>query len=239
MADEKNIYKHAFWLYGVIIGLAIKEALEITIPHLINPSRLAMELAQNHQQFNFPHPQYSLYPELLRLTVFLALVIRFYLGSAYYFGTAYDADDADKKYQKKSYGVDFVFGFMHFIGFVVLALTIDIHTTPFQWFGYAVAFILLYDFVWYVFSYRQDTSDLIFWWMVVNGVNCLGSAVLYLIVERQTGDTIKAEIWALWPVLLVSGFDIGWMMIKRPFFELISEKAPRARKNNSPEPPTV
>lgn len=226
MSDEKFIHKHAFWLYGVLVGLAIKQALETSIPHLIAPARLAAEFARTGQALNFPHTE-LFYPEILRLTVFLALTIRFYFGSVYFFGTAYEAENADTKYSQKNYGSDFIFGFLHFISFVILALTIDLHSSPVHWFVYVVAFILLYDAVWYGFTYKQATSKLIFWWMLVNVGNALFSAVLYFIIDRSTHNPIWAEIWALWPVLIVSVFDIGWMMNKRPFFAPIARTAPR------------
>ncbi len=226
MTDEKAIHKHAFWLYGVVVGLAIKEALETSVPHLINPARLAEELARSGQRLNFPDAEIGLLPEILRLAVFLALTIRFYFGSAYFFGTAYEADDADTKYHKKNYGVDFIFGFLHFISFVILALTIDLHTSPVQWFVYTVAFILVYDLFWYGFSYKQATSKLIFWWMFINLLNALASAFIYSIIERNSKNIITAEFWSLLPVLIVSIFDIGLMMNRKPFFKPIGKIAP-------------
>jgi hypothetical protein len=226
MAEDKALYKNAFWLYGVIVGLAIKEALETTVPHLMN----IPELSVAGQQINFPHPQYSYYPEFLRLIVFLALIIRFYLGSAYFFTIAHEADSSNAAFKEKygeiesrRYGLDFVFGFVHFLGFIILALTIDLHHTPVRWFDYAVVFILLYDALWYAFTFKLDTSGLTLWWMVVNGFTFILCGFIYLAAELSWHDPIRSEIFALWPVLMISGVDIGWMMLDKPFFEPVRD----------------
>ena len=237
MSSDKVIHKHAFWLYGVLLGLAIKQAIETTIPHLISPERLPAQIARAGGIIHFPHPDTGfrdtgIYLEILRVTIVMALVIRFYLGSAYYYGKAYEASDADEKYPKKNYGVDFVFGFIHFLAFLILALTIDIHTAQIRWFPSVVGFILIYDFFWYASSFKQDTSELLVWWMMINGINALFSTVLYLIVERATDSVIKAEMWALIPVLIVSAFDIGWMMLDKPFFDPIKNTLTRRRRND-------
>ena len=112
VVDDKAIYKHAFWLYGVIIGLAIKQAFEAVVPHWIHPSA------------DLPHVDYTLYLELLRFFTFLFLTIRFYLGSAYYFGLVHEAANADQEFPRRNFATDFVLGFLHFLGFVLLALTI-------------------------------------------------------------------------------------------------------------------
>lgn len=216
----------------MIVGLAIKEALEATVAHFINPYRLADELNHIGQQINFPHSEISLYPEAMRLTVFLALIVRFYFGSAFFFGAAYESDDADDEYPRKNYGMDFIFGFIHFISFVILALMIDMHTAPVWWFPALVAFILVYDVFWYISSFGQTTREMIFWWMIVNLINASVSAAIYLGLRNSLG-VIRAEIWAMWLVIAVSIVDIGFMMMKRPFFSPLIDMAPRRK----PKPP--
>lgn len=217
-----------------MVGVAIKEALETSVSHFISPDRLIAELNHLGEKINFPDSEIGLYPEAIRLTVFLALIVRFYFGSAYYFGAAYEASTSDRDYPTKNYGVDFVFGFIHFTSFVILALIIDIHTVPVHWFPHLVGFILVYDIFWYAFSFRQSTSKLVFWWMIVNLINASISAVVYLTIEYKYKDVIKAEIWALWIVIAVSVVDIGLMMMKKPFFHPLSKIAP----HDAPPPTT-
>jgi hypothetical protein len=228
VTEQKAIHKHAFWLYGVVVGLAIKSALETSVPHLINPSRLSRELYRAGELVPFDHTHIS-YPEIVRLGVFLALIIRFYFGSAFFFGEAYEGDNAEQEYPKKNYGLDFIFGFLHFCLFFVLALTIDIHTSPVYWFPVLVGVILVYDLFWYGFSFTQDTSSLIFWWTVVNLLTALAAGLVYVLISGGTQNPLRAELWALWLVAIVSIVDIGLMMIKKPFFEPITRISPRTK----------
>jgi hypothetical protein len=211
VVDDKAIYKQAFWLYGVVIGLSIKEALDSVVPHWVHPSAQTV------------HIEHALYLEILRLFTFLFLTIRFYLGSAYYFGIAHEADDVAKEFPKRNFATDFVLGFLHFLGFVLLALTINVHTEPVRLFPLAIVFVLGYDVFWFLFTIKLDTTVLIKWWAIVNGVILVVCAVIYLLVERITQNPMRAEIWALWLVFVSTLFDIGWMMQKKPFFEPIRD----------------
>src|SRR2546427_5006989 len=87
MAVHKPLHKHAFWLFGVLVGLAIKDALEATIPHLVDFAHIQEFLTA--QQLRQPQAYYSFYPDLARLVLFLILIVRFYVGSTYYFGDVY------------------------------------------------------------------------------------------------------------------------------------------------------
>ena len=210
MVDDKAIYKHAFWLYGVIIGLAIKQGFEAVVPHWI------------HGVPGLSHENHGLHLEILRFFTFLFLTIRFYLGSAYYFGLVHESADADKEYPKRNFATDFVIGFLHFIGFVFLGLTISVHS-ELRLFPLAIVFILGYDLVWFFMTFKFDTSDIIKWWAFVNGVILAVCGFLYLGIERFTGSPQIAEIVALWLIFGSTLADIGWMMQKKPFFEPIRE----------------
>jgi len=171
-----------------------------------------------------PHSVRSLYLELLRFFTFLFLSIRFYLGSAYYFGIAHEADSAATQFPKKSFATDFVLGFLHFSGFVFLALTINVHSVePHRLFALGIVFILGYDVFWFFFTVKLDTTDLIKWWAAVNGVIVAVCVALYLLVEKLTSSTERAELWALWVVFMTTLLDIGWMMQRKPFFEPVRD----------------
>src|SRR5919205_1649506 len=140
MAEEEGIHKHAFWLYGVLVGIAIKHALDGTIPHIFDPSHIQTQLTP--AQLTLPQSQYNFYPDLGRLVVFLILIIRFYLGSAFYFsdihnsGADYSSTDPDPAESPlvTNYALDFICGFVHFLVFVILAMNVDVHTKPLFWF---------------------------------------------------------------------------------------------------------
>lgn len=210
MVDDKAIYKHAFWLYGVIIGLAIKQAFDGVVPHWIHPVP------------EQSHLEHSLYLEILRFFTFLFLVIRFYLGSAYYFGLAHEAESAERDFPKRNFATDFVLGFLHFLGFVFLGLTINVHS-DLRLFPLAVVFVLAYDLFWFFMTIKLDTRSLIKWWAFINGIILAVCMAIYLGVEKVTQSSQRAEVWALWVVFLTTLFDIGWMMKKKPFFEPVRD----------------
>jgi hypothetical protein len=224
---EKSIHRHAFWLYGVLVGVAIKEALETGVSHLVNPDRLTHDLTHLQVAINFPDSQVGLGPEIIRITVFLVLIVRFYLGSAFFFGAAYESETAGEIFPITNYAADFIFGFIHFVSFVILALLIDIHITPIHNFPYLVGFILIYDIFWCASSFRRSTVKLIVWWMLVNVVTALSGAVIYLILEFRYGNVLMAEKYAFCLVIIVSLLDIGLMMAKRPFFQPLGKIIPR------------
>ena len=171
--NQNRAVQHAFWLYGVIVGLALKSALETSVPHLINPPRLITELLRAGEQVPLQHALLS-YPEVLRLGIFLALTIRFTTGSAFYFAEVWESASADIDYPRKNYGLDLILGFVHFLFFFCLALTIDFHTSPIHWFPLFIGIILIYDAIWWGFSFRLSTGKLLFF---VDGNKCYHCAV--------------------------------------------------------------
>ena len=234
--SESSIHKHAFWLYGVLVGVAVKEALETGVAHLVNPERLPAELKLLGLPIHFPDSEIGLWPEIIRLTVFLVLIVRFYFGSAYFFGAAYESNTAKDEFPNTNYAVDFVFGFTHFVAFVILGLLLDIHTTPIHHFPYLVAFILVYDVFWYAASASRSTGKIIFTWMLVNVLTALIGAVTYLVLEYKYQDVLRAERCAFYLVIGISLLDIGMMMARRPFFQPFGKIFPVDLPHE--EPPT-
>src|SRR5258708_36586817 len=110
MNTSEGLRKQSFWLYGVIVGLAIKESLETVVRHLISPP---------------PGLLHDTLPESSRLLVFLFLIIQFYLGAVWYFDEVYENPETAKDYTDKNYAVDFLFGLIHFLFFFAWALSID------------------------------------------------------------------------------------------------------------------
>ena len=234
MAAHKPLRQHAFWLYGVLVGLAIKAGLEGALPHIIQFNNLAEVLTQ--QQLARPEAQYGFYPDLVRLILLLILIVRFYLGAAYFFGDIYpdkepsaeptsEQTGAETNDEKTNYALDFISGFAHFLAFVILGLTIDVHTTRVSWFPVVLCFILLYDALWWVFSLPYNkTRRIIKWWAIVNAVNVGASLVIFLALLIFGVSNINAELWAYSMVLFVSAYDIGAMLKGRPYFQSIKQQ---------------
>jgi len=75
----RKLHEKADWVFGVLVGLAIREALVDMLPQLA-PSWFS------HQAGRGVTPQLAL--EFWRLLLFLLMILRFYLGSVVFFGDA-------------------------------------------------------------------------------------------------------------------------------------------------------
>ena len=200
---REHIYKQGFWLYGVIVGLAVKEALSNVIPHIFMLSS------------NDP---WAFVPESLRFLVFIVLIIRFYLGSVIFFEEAYFSEDANKRYPNKNFSIDFLFGFVHFLFFFVLAVSIEIHEQPKEIFPLMLAVILLYDSLWYLACKENDTRDLIKTWAFMNIVTLMLCLSAYFMTLYIHGDPLRAEEAAFGFILLMSAIDLAEMTTQRKIF---------------------
>lgn len=141
----RDMHTDALWLYGTIAALAIEEALSKTMRLFITP------------------PENSSYNRVVhgvRLLVFLVVLTHFYLGSAFFFRTAY-ADEAGKNIKRKNYVTDFIFGLAHFVLFFTWAYVIDLQLKPMNLFPILLGVILILDLIWLSVSFPFDTLGLI------------------------------------------------------------------------------
>ena len=129
--DSQEIHKHSFWLYSVIVGLSVEEALRHVLPHV---GELSFEMRG--------YDVYSVVLEFIRLALYLCLVVRFYLGSVKFFSVAHVSAHSTADYPTKNYTIDFFFGLIHFSSFLALSLAID-SKQPYTIFLFWLSFILL------------------------------------------------------------------------------------------------
>ncbi len=201
---QGTLHKHAFWLYGVIAGLAIKEALTVVVPHIL--SCLPPEACSD--------PRYNralAVAELHRLLVFLIVIVRFYVGSAFFFESAHlSLPDIEPR----NYAKDFLSGIFHFVMFFVWAFSIDVLAPRGLWlFPAILAIILFYDILWYCFSHHLRNHNLLIFWLAINIVTLVGGSVLYLVTRSVfTSLPTLAEEVALWVVILASLEDLRVML---------------------------
>jgi hypothetical protein len=207
MAQEEGLHKDAFWLYGVIVGLAIREGLTTFVPHIFTTT-------WNHA--------WAYFSEGFRLLVFLIVIVRFYLGSAKFFNDFYIAPGADARFKHKNFTVDFLFGFVHFLVFFAWAASID------KFGGKAVylypgllTFILLYDIFWFAWSTfkKYHTRRVIGLWAILNFGTFLLSCCTFLVLKfifevKPTAAEQGACVW----VLFVSFLDISQVITRRRIF---------------------
>lgn len=227
-----GLHKHAFWLYGVLIALAIRQALLSVIPDIFK----AFLEPSGHSE--------NLQLESARLFVFLVVTIRFFLGSVSFFEDAYEAEDADTLYPTKNYARDYIFGLIHFLFFFAWSLSIDAEQ-PKRLFPILLAFILFYDVPWYVAGKQYDTKRRMKLWANLNVATLLVAGFVYA-CARLNGQTYGvAQQWAFVPVVIVSVLDTAEIIGKKEIFkkwighiiDLKPQEAPRPANPPAPNPP--
>ncbi|HYT82219.1 MAG TPA: hypothetical protein VEK86_02120 [Gemmatimonadales bacterium] len=220
---KARFHQHAFWVYGVIVGLAIKEALSAVLPHLLEYFRTP------------PASAFASISEAWKLLVFLIAIVRFYIGSGLYF-TEYHSDEVVKSEVNNDgnndaattikstvasnasveggYVTDFLSGVLHFILFFAWSLSINLAPRPEQRFPFTVfeivlGVVLLYDLVWWLVCRGARSKTQVRYWALAN----LATFVLVLVVHLLAFCVFRASIplaegLALIPVFGISIFDI-------------------------------
>lgn len=201
-----GLHKHAFWLYGVIVALAIQKALLAVVPDVF-------AAFQTHPA----HPE-NLRLESYRLIVFLVVTIRFFLGSVAFFEDAYESDDADAVYPIKNYARDYVFGLIHFLFFFAWSMSIDAEG-PLRLFPILMALILFYDIPWYFAGRKYDTKRRMKLWAVLNALTLVLAWALYSTAMAAGKDSRAAQAWAFIPVIVISILDIAEIIGRKEIFK--------------------
>lgn len=186
-------FQHAFWLYGVLVGLSITHALNFAIPEIFAPRS---------------DPPIDPVQLSVRLFVFLTVIVRFYLGSATFFEAAYSQPEAAEKYPKKSFGLDFLFGFIHFVFFFAWAASLDLTSQSPRLFFALLMAILLYDTLWFLACRENDTRRLMKVWTFINFLTVVFALVPYWGIQVSGGSPLVAEYVAYLVVLFVSIVDL-------------------------------
>jgi hypothetical protein len=209
--NQDAILRQAFWLLSVVVGLAISEALKSVFPHML---MLPASKIREHLL------------DVVRLILFLILIIRFYLGAVAYFDNVHFSDPKNTRYPKKSYYLDFLVGLVHFLLFFCLAETIEpvaqvrtleslgltkeeIITDLGHWFNIILGFVLLYDCVWYLLSWKLSTEKALRLWTVLNVAVFILASFSYLGLTYFGVSSITAMIFAYGVIVLVSLIDIA------------------------------
>ncbi len=209
-----KIKREVLWFYGVLVGLALKEALVPVISHYIDPPRNTVR-TEHFQEF-------------WRLLIFVLLAVRFYLGAVIYFSDVYDST----KYPTKSFGTDFLVGFVHFVLFFGLALTIPIHNPSdpsLSQDGFRTGLflglllvVLLYDLLWLVLNRKNSTKENIAKWAYLNLFTVIAMMFVYVIVfvvytvSGSPFDFFTCEAIVLIPLLIASIVDIPELVDGKP-----------------------
>lgn len=217
----QRLHSHAFYLYGVVVALAIREVLLRVGTHAFVP--VAGEQVES----------WKIHLEALRLVLFLIAITCFYFGSGVFFDKVYINPDTAREFQKKNYGLDFTIGLIHFLIFFAWSLTITNHSrngwglSPF--FGFLSA-IFLYDLVWLIANVRYDSLQEIKLWAFMSALVFFVGAVGFFVARSLlNNDAVAEEISFLIFGLYLVG-DAAELFSGRPFFsELIKSLLPRGQ----------
>jgi hypothetical protein len=200
----KRLNDRAFFLYGVIVGLSIREAIVRVIPNImmgVEPWKARLEA--------------------LRLIIYLLTITCFYFGAGVFFDRAYINEETCEKYKKRNFGLDFGCGLAHFLIFYVWSLTIVDHSRS-RWdmspFVLLMGAILLYDLLWVLATFRYDTLGLIKLWTATSTFTALLAAGTFFLTRAIWNDIIGE-----WSACIVVGIyillDIVELISGQPFFE--------------------
>jgi hypothetical protein len=219
----QRLHAHAFWVYGVIVGLAIREALVRAGSHIFlpgSPTFLPSDVLP-----------WKLHLEAFRLIIFLMTITCFYFGSGVFFDKVYLNEKTASRFEKKSYGLDFVLGMVHYLVFFAWSLTLADHSR-FRWglspFLLFMSAILLYDVVWFVASIRFDTMQELKLWTFFCVVVFFLAGVVFFFGRALSGNDVIAEEISFVVVGLYLLGDLVELFTDRPFFsELVRMVLPR------------
>lgn len=195
--DGVPFHTYAFWLYTVIVGLAIEDALGRVLPHVTDVVYNVFLNVGQETAIQF-----------FRLALFLLLIVRFFLGSVHYFNEFYLSSDSAEAYPTCDYKRDFFFGLIHFSAFLGLAQTIGTSLEN-KHFLLWLSGILLYDFVWWFGSIKLSTVAKIRLWAFINGITFALSVASYFLVReilvRVQIETMARRFWCEAVAILVVG----------------------------------
>jgi len=202
-----KLYDQSFWLYTVIIALAIRQVLIEIIPRLLNyffTTELPLPTPETLQASSF-------YIELFRSVVFLIVITRFYLGGVLVFAKLTQNPDGPPK----GSWVHVLTGFIHFLLFFGWAYTPFI--TAVIWrvslFVCALILILLWDVAWFFLSPEDQQSD-VKPWLFRNLRTFIGMVILFFatlwFLSAQT-----QEVLMLLLVIIISVEDFREMFTKQ------------------------
>ena len=186
----EDAHRDATWVLTVVGGLALTKALEGVLP--------ALEFSQwTDQNLGL----------ICRFFTFLVISIRFFIGASIFFNRVH-IEPSHAEFPKRNYILDFASSTVLFSLLYLMALYIPevpkdaafLH----QRFFIALCAVLLFDWIWYAFSYAFDTREKIFNWAFVNTIAAGFSLVLYASFHEQMIARDNFEIYLAIAILVFS-----------------------------------
>lgn len=184
----REVYKQAFWVYTVIIALAIREVLADVLPRVFAYFQ-ATPAASSGQA---PEPAFWL--ELIRSLAFFIMITRFHLG-----GTLVLHRLNEQPSLPARSGFQVLTGFVHFLLFFAWALMVPrtaqaLQISLFMW---ILLLILLWDLPWYLLSPSSERA-VIKPWMWRNLRTAIEIVAIYALFRWLTNEAIAELVPLVW-----------------------------------------
>lgn len=149
----------------------------------------------------------------------------FYFGSGVFFNRVHLNPETAETFKKKSYGLDFVGGLIHFLIFFAWAIAITDHsryTLGASLFLVYLGAIFLYDLIWLLVSIPYDSvREIKLWALMCTVVFFLATGLFLGVRTWKNNDVIAEEACFIIYFLYLLG-DAVELFTERPFFsELI------------------
>jgi hypothetical protein len=216
-----ELQKQVLWLLGVLMGVALKEA--ITNSHAVFLNR--------------DEPWGCLIG--LRLIPFLCVSLCLYIGTIQHFSAAFETSPSASELRRRRIGWDLIFGLIHFVFVCFCGLSIALLDRRWPAFPGMLLAILLCDAIWYATA-AIDTRRAIRIRVSVNVVTALTAmlafgttAFAFMCIENgwrveltQTQGAV-CEATAYVPTLIASGVALGRLIYGRGVEEWLAEALPR------------
>ena len=209
----QRLHTHANYIYGVIVGLAIREALVRTVPQLIPPFSLEL---------------WKVYLVVFRLILFLLTITCFYFGAGIYFDKVHLNPETAVKYPRKSYGLDFASGLIHFLIFFAWSLTVvdfSRHAAGVSPFLFLLSAVFLYDLVWIFANVRFDSvQEIKMWTLMCLFVFVVATAVFFVSRTITQNDVFSEELALVVYLAYLAGDAVELLTGQPVFLPLIKTK---------------
>jgi hypothetical protein len=219
-----ELQKQALWLFGVLLGVAIKEA-----------------IASFHADVFSRGEMWNRFFGALRILLFLFVSLRFYLGAIQYFNAAFGPSVPASELRRGRLGWDLALGLIHFALVCFWGLSITPFESHWSAFPAFLGIILLYDLIWYLCAV-SDTRKTIRIRVVINVFTASSAALVFgsialgfmcfangWRVELTQSQGAICEVGAYVPVIVASAVELGRLVHGRPGVEeWLGEALPRA-----------
>lgn len=221
------------FLYGAVVGLAIREALVRVGPGLVNFLSSTMQ-------------PWKMRLEAARLGIFFLAISTFYVGSVQFFDKVHVREGAEGSYPRTVYAFDFWIGLIHFVLFFFCAITIDdfLRIKPgISLFVMYLAFIFLYDILWLCVNWGQDSFEEIKVWTWSSALTVFLAGVAFLVTKFVLSqDDVIAEyaslsIFGAYLFIDLSELLTGNPIISRWLLRLLPRSAVVAQPTSTAQAP--